>query len=171
MSTKVRNVYGSKQIVALLELLQEAVPDVSDNIVEDILTKCIENEETKLPKVVLTNWQKSKNGNSKAVKGAKKSEKDQTAPKAPRTAYLRFSMSGVREIIKNEKPGINPRDVMVEIGARWKALSEEERKPFVDAEKEERKQYEAENPKPKRATKAKKSEELDFVLEETSSES
>ena len=48
------------------------------------------------------------------------------------TAYIRFC-NQERSRLKQELPDTPPKEVLVILGARWKALSDEEKQPFKDA--------------------------------------
>lgn len=61
------------------------------------------------------------------------------------SAYQFFCSSAeVRKSIKEENPDIKPKEVMGKIGERWKALTEEGKKPFIDQAAEDKKRYQEE---------------------------
>ncbi|KAJ7875354.1 high mobility group box domain-containing protein [Mycena olivaceomarginata] len=66
---------------------------------------------------------------AKAARGKK--EKDPNAPKRALSAYMFFS-SDWRERIKNENPDASFGEVGKLLGAKWKELDDEERKPYVE---------------------------------------
>jgi len=79
-------------------------------------------------------------GEKKKRKKKKKSKKDPDAPKHPQSAYLLFSNS-VRAELKEEYPGISPKDLMSRAGERWKNLGEEERQPWKVLASDEMQKY------------------------------
>jgi hypothetical protein len=70
----------------------------------------------------------------------KRAKKDPTAPKRPMSAFLHFSQ-GKRSKIKEQQPDIKNTEVSRLLGEMWRNCSEEERKPYVEKEKEERVVY------------------------------
>lgn len=56
------------------------------------------------------------------------------------SAYLFFCDSKRKEIL-DKNPGIKPNKVMVIFGEQWRALSEEERKPFIEKAIVDRERY------------------------------
>ncbi|KAH6911927.1 high mobility group box domain-containing protein [Coprinopsis sp. MPI-PUGE-AT-0042] len=67
-----------------------------------------------------------------AAKGGKKgAEKDPNKPKRPLSAYMYFSQDW-RERIKTENPEAGFGEVGKLLGAKWKELDEEEKKPYVE---------------------------------------
>ncbi|KAJ7260931.1 high mobility group box domain-containing protein [Mycena haematopus] len=69
----------------------------------------------------------------KAEKPAKaaRAKKDPNAPKRALSAYMFFSQDW-RERIKTENPDASFGEVGKLLGAKWKELDDEERKPYVD---------------------------------------
>lgn len=63
------------------------------------------------------------------------------APKKAMTAYMLFSHS-VRSEILEENPDIEISEIMKEQAIRWKALSEKDRKPWIEKGLTEKKKYE-----------------------------
>lgn len=70
----------------------------------------------------------------------KKSKKDSRAPKRPPSAFLLFS-GDHRRSIKGKNPDMSNTDVSKELGRLWREMTEEEKKPFVEREKEDREKY------------------------------
>mgnify|MGYP001998218450 CR=1 FL=1 len=67
-----------------------------------------------------------------AEKAAKaKKTKDPTAPKRAPSAYILFSTE-TRPLVKQQMPELAAKEIMSELAKRWKALSDEDRKPYVD---------------------------------------
>lgn len=64
---------------------------------------------------------------TKKTSTRKKSEA--TARKKTKTGYILFS-ADARKDIREEEPQMSPREVMAEIGRRWKALPEEEKDEY-----------------------------------------
>ena len=71
----------------------------------------------------------SENVVSGAVEAKKKRRKDPNAPKQVKTAYLYFAEKERMKIVQ-QSPDMRPPDIMAELGVRWKALSEKNRKPY-----------------------------------------
>jgi len=67
----------------------------------------------------------------KAEKQTRKTKKDPHAPKRALSAYMFFSQDW-RERIKTENPDAGFGEVGKLLGAKWKELDEEEKKPYVD---------------------------------------
>ncbi|KAJ3562107.1 hypothetical protein NP233_g9778 [Leucocoprinus birnbaumii] len=65
----------------------------------------------------------------KAPRG--KAKKDPKAPKRPLSAYMFFSQDW-RERVKAENPDAGFGEVGKLLGAKWKELNEEEKKPYLD---------------------------------------
>ena len=78
---------------------------------------------------------------SETTKKSRKKEK--TGPKRPTQAYIFFCKSQ-RDVVKRENPDMNGKNVTAELGARWKALSEDEKKPYLALVEEDKKRYENE---------------------------
>jgi len=67
----------------------------------------------------------------KAEKPARKTKKDPNAPKRALSAYMFFSQDW-RERIKTENPDAGFGEVGKLLGAKWKELDDEEKKPYVE---------------------------------------
>ena len=78
---------------------------------------------------------------SESTKKSRKKEK--TGPKRPTQAYIFFCKSQ-RDVVKRENPDMNGKNVTAELGARWKALSEDDKKPYLALVEEDKKRYESE---------------------------
>ena len=70
----------------------------------------------------------------------KRVKKDPSAPKRPMSAFLYFSQ-GKRTEIKNERPDIKNTEVSRVLGEMWRNLSDDERAPYVDRERNQREIY------------------------------
>ena len=70
----------------------------------------------------------------------KRAKKDPSAPKRPMSAFLYFSQ-GRRRKIKEANPKMKNTEVSRMLGEMWRNASEEDRKPHIDKEKEEREKY------------------------------
>jgi len=101
---------------------------------------------------IIEEW-KGKENNFKELiskivpKRAKKARKSKKAPKNPRSAYVLFS-NDERENIKKENSDISQKEIMIELGKRWKLANEDIREKYqemanIDKEryKEEMKNY------------------------------
>ena len=90
------------------------------------------------------------------VETTKKSrKKEKTGPKRPTQAYI-FFCKAQRDVVKQENPNMNGKNVTAELGARWKALTDEEKKPYVALGDEDKKRYEAEKSSAEPQTEASK---------------
>ena len=81
----------------------------------------------------------------KAFNEKKDKEEASKGPKKPKrspSAYLCYA-SSVRAGLRDENPGLKMTDITKMIGTAWKALSDEEKKPFVTEAAEKRKIYDA----------------------------
>jgi hypothetical protein len=67
-------------------------------------------------------------------------EKDPNAPKRPMTAFFLFSIER-RKQLKIENPDLKGPKVASELGALWKQLSDEEKRPFRTKGEEDMKQW------------------------------
>jgi high mobility group protein B1 len=70
----------------------------------------------------------------------KRAKKDPSAPKRPMSAFLYFSQDKRRQI-KDENPTIRNTEVSRILGELWRSASDEEKKPHVEKEKEQRGKY------------------------------
>jgi len=70
----------------------------------------------------------------------RKRERDPDQPKAALNAYL-FYMKENRQTIKKENPGLKTTDISRKIGELWRALTDAEKKPYVDLALEDKKRY------------------------------
>ncbi|GBC44404.1 high mobility group box domain-containing protein [Rhizophagus irregularis DAOM 181602=DAOM 197198] len=57
--------------------------------------------------------------------------KDPNAPKRPLNAYLRFSLVKRAEL-KQQNPGMGPKEITIMLGEAWRKLSEDEKKTYHD---------------------------------------
>ncbi|KAI3625662.1 hypothetical protein CBS9595_001023 [Malassezia furfur] len=72
-----------------------------------------------------------------------KSKKDPAAPKRPLSAYMFFSQDW-RERVKSENPDAGFGDVGRLLGTKWKEMSEDEKKPYIDMANRDKERAEAE---------------------------
>mmetsp|Transcript_1761 Transcript_1761/g.3083 ORF Transcript_1761/g.3083 Transcript_1761/m.3083 type:complete len:389 (-) Transcript_1761:267-1433(-) len=70
----------------------------------------------------------------------KRAKKDPSAPKRPMSAFLYFSQDKRRRI-KENNPSIRNTEVSRILGEMWRNASEDERRPHIEKEKEEREKY------------------------------
>jgi len=75
----------------------------------------------------------------KAPKGEKKL-KDPDAPKKPLSGFLLFNKDK-RPIVKKELPDLAPKEVMAELGKRWRDLSAKKKKPYMEASEKLKEEY------------------------------
>lgn len=70
----------------------------------------------------------------------KRARKDPSAPKRPMSAFLYFSQ-GRRQHIKEKHPEMKNTEVSRLLGEQWRNATDEERKPYIEKEREEREKY------------------------------
>ena len=70
----------------------------------------------------------------------KKAHKPKDAPKGARSAYIFFGIQN-RELIKEENPNFDTKEIMREQGRRWKALSDEDKEEYEEMAKEDKVRY------------------------------
>jgi hypothetical protein len=77
----------------------------------------------------------------KEPKGRKgKKEKDPNAPKKPLGAYM-FYCKEARVPLKEEHPELKVTEIGSKLGAQWKLLTEEEKKPYYDLAEKDKVRY------------------------------
>lgn len=79
----------------------------------------------------------------KQKRRAKKKKKDPNAPKRPTSAYFYYA-GDVRPGIREENPDMKITQVMSQIGAQWRELTDEDKKPYEEQAAKDRKRYENE---------------------------
>jgi len=70
----------------------------------------------------------------------KKAKKDPNAPKKATTAFMQFS-NELRPKIRAQHPEMKMTEVAVELGKRWKVLSDADKKPYVALAEEDKERY------------------------------
>ncbi|KIJ34885.1 hypothetical protein M422DRAFT_60408 [Sphaerobolus stellatus SS14] len=85
----------------------------------------------------------TKTTKKKAVATEKKGKKGKDGPKRPLSAYMYFSQDW-RERIKTENPDASFGEVGKLLGAKWKELDEEEKKPYVEQAQADKGRHERE---------------------------
>ena len=73
----------------------------------------------------------------------KKKKAKRNGPKRGRTSYI-FFCTEQRPIIKKENPDMNTKEITSQLGVRWKALSEKEKKPYVKLAQNDKDRYDKE---------------------------
>ena len=86
--------------------------------------------------------------------GKRKEKKDAKAPKRAMTAFIFYTMNR-RPILKKERPELDNKQIVSEMGSEWNKLKEKEKKKYIDMAIEDKKRYEKE----KAAYDSKKSTE------------
>lgn len=86
---------------------------------------------------------KTKSSTSKAAAASKGKKKDKDAPKRPLSAYMFFSQDH-RERVKAENPEAGFGDVGRLLGAKWKEMSDAQKKPYNDMANRDKARAEAE---------------------------
>ena len=72
-----------------------------------------------------------------------KRKKHPDAPKAAMAAYMWFCRE-IREKVKEEDSSLGAKEILVELGKRWKALGEEEKKVYTEMADKDKQRYERE---------------------------
>lgn len=80
---------------------------------------------------------------TKTVTRPFRAPKDKNAPTKRRSDYIFFCMDKRKEVI-TEFPTYKVTQVSVELGRRWKLLTDEEKKPYVQKSKDDKERYEDE---------------------------
>lgn len=73
----------------------------------------------------------------------KKKKCKRSGPKRGLTAYIFFCKEH-RQILKDEDPDMSTKDITSELGKRWKALSDKDKKPFVKLAEKDKERYQDE---------------------------
>jgi hypothetical protein len=71
-------------------------------------------------------------------RAAKRAAKDPNAPKGVRSSYIYFCQY-MRPILKDR--GVDSKDMMAELGEAWRALSDDEKAPYIEMSKNDRDRY------------------------------
>ncbi|KAJ5648204.1 nonhistone chromosomal protein 6A [Penicillium lividum] len=77
---------------------------------------------------------------------APRRKKDPNAPKRGLSAYMFFANDN-RDLVREENPGITFGQVGKMLGDKWKALTEDDRKPYDEKAATDKKRYEEEKAK------------------------
>lgn len=77
---------------------------------------------------------------------SKKKVKDESYVKRPLSSYMYYSQK-VRAEVKKAKPDATFGEIGKQIGKQWKALSDADKKPFVEMAAKDKVRYEAAKPK------------------------
>lgn len=70
----------------------------------------------------------------------KTKKKEQTGPKKPKSGFMFFSQER-RKTLKDEQPGLSITDASKVIGAEWRKLTDEEKKPYDESASKDRERY------------------------------
>ena len=114
-------------------------------------------ESKSVDKDVVEDWQSGENQKKleKFIKGLLKKEEKKKAkkqekknkhkdePKKPKSAYICFSTE-TRQEVKDDNDGISNKDIMTELGKRWKKLSDSDKLKWEKAADNDKKRYETE---------------------------
>ncbi|CDS10408.1 hypothetical protein LRAMOSA03084 [Lichtheimia ramosa] len=77
------------------------------------------------------------------AKRSAKGEKKKIGPKRSLSAYMFFSQAN-RQKVKDENPDASFGTIGKILGEKWKNMTDEEKKPYVEKAEEDKKRYEAE---------------------------
>merc|ERR1712096_55280 len=89
-------------------------------------------------------WDKNQNVVAgKKRKRIRKTKIVEDTPRVPRMAFQLFQ-NNLKEELKKQLPDLSYNDMVKSLAAKWKMLTEEQKKPFFDLEREERTKYEME---------------------------
>ncbi|KAL7314014.1 hypothetical protein PS15m_007677 [Mucor circinelloides] len=106
---------------------EERVKKVIANITKDL---------TDLAEILLS----ANDAPAVAIEDHKRKRKDPNAPKQPPSNFFLFSNS-IREQVDKQHPEASFTEKSKIYGARWRKLSEEQKKPFTEQAKKERERY------------------------------
>lgn len=81
----------------------------------------------------------TKAGGDAAVRKTRK-KKDKNAPKRALSAFMFFS-NDIRETVKREMPELQFLQISIEIGKRWKEITDEERRPYDELALADKRRY------------------------------
>lgn len=85
----------------------------------------------------------------------KRAKKDKDAPKKAISAYF-FYIKDRRPVLKKEKPNLENKEIIREMGKEWKELSDEKKKPYVQKAEKDKVRYDCEKKEYDKKVKAKK---------------
>lgn len=91
-------------------------------------------------------------------------KKERTGPKRPKTSFFLFC-DDERANVVADSPDLKPKQVSSELGKRWKALSDEEKAPYVEAAAKAKEKYNKEVGKTTEAVEPKKTKSKKKVEE------
>ncbi|KFB46953.1 AGAP004791-PA-like protein [Anopheles sinensis] len=83
-----------------------------------------------------------------------KMPKDVNAPKHPLTGYVRY-MNEIRESVRQKNPNLTPIEVTKILAEEWSKLSEEKKKPYLEAAEADKERYNKEISEYKLSNEAK----------------
>jgi high mobility group protein B1 len=148
-SKKSRSHTSGKLINYIIELLSHSLGPKDAETVSEVLMNCQNNIDSII----------NSSGKTKAVK-------DPNAPKRARSNYIFFCINN-RDKIKNNNPEMSAKEVIQELGNRWKKLSKSEKKKYDKMSLKDKERYNEEmknytppsgtivkGPKPKRSLSA-----------------
>merc|ERR1712048_1175378 len=78
--------------------------------------------------------------NTKTKRKRKRKKKKKKGPKKARSAFVFFGME-YRPKIRQENPDMKFAEISKAIGAKWKEATEEEKKPYLDKQAEDKLRY------------------------------
>lgn len=70
-------------------------------------------------------------------------KKVQTGPKKPKSGFMFYSQDR-RKTLKDEQPGLAITDASKVIGAEWRKLTDEEKRPYDESASKDRERYKKE---------------------------
>jgi len=82
-------------------------------------------------------------GEEETDKKTRKVKKERTGPKRPKSSYLYFC-DKMREVVKQDNPEMGGKEITIELGARWKALTEDDKAPYIALQATDKERYESE---------------------------
>lgn len=96
---------------------------------------------------VFDEWKERENSFKELINNfipkVKKTKKNKNAPKNPRSAYILFS-NVERENVKNENPKMTPKEIMKELGKKWKEADDDEKEKYRELAKEDKERFDEE---------------------------
>jgi len=120
--------------------------EIVKTMVEKFEGKVIGGEDANLEKIMKMFFDEYQPGdNVKVSSGPEKvkKKKKKTGPKKPTTAFF-YYVSDIREQVKSENPELKTAELAKIHGKMWRELSEQDKEPYNQKNKEDKERYEKE---------------------------
>jgi hypothetical protein len=117
--------------------------DKLSTILSEVLTQSLDEEDVETVMEALTEKRAAISKLLVSTTRKTKRKKDPNAPKRWKTSYILFCMDK-REEVKAENPDMPAVKITAELGARWNALSDKQKKPYVKLSAQDKSRYDDE---------------------------